>query len=466
MSRRNLLLALVGLLVGVGSALFWLSPRLQAQQLPDELLSASRPLTVPFTRPLRPNDLSQWLELTPTTEGSWQAQGKALVFTPAIPLIYGQSYTLIMRAGMPGASGLPLWRSFSWTFTVAQPPLLFLQADNAGRLNVWQLRLDGDEPRLRLTDEPLGVWDYHAAAGSSSLLVVSEDDDGSLDLVAYDWQTSERRLLLDCAGLCENARWQPWGELVVYELRPRAGGSAEVWLLNTTTGDTWLVQPTEIFAQLGLTVPTGQFPRWSADGRYVAYFASEAQLIVILDVGGGAEAAHDPIFIPATLDTMGQWSPVAPLLAYTEYARGLSQPHSHTLPDGTIINHDGAELYSHTVIANLVREEAVDVVQGMEFNDGLAAWHPNGQLLAVPRSLYGEGAQIWLMDQDGGNGRMVTTDPGMSHSSLVWCPCGRELAYQRSPIGGAAAPTIWLYDSQTESHRVVIENAFLPGWLP
>ncbi len=460
------MLALVGLLVGVGSALFWLSPRLLTEQLPDELLSATRPLTIPFTRPLNPDGLNQWLEMTPTAEGSWQAQGHTLIFTPAVPLIYGQTYTVIMRAGMPGASGLPLLRPFTWTFTVAQPPLLFLQADDTGRLDVWQVRADSDDAPLRLTNESVGVWDYHAAAGSSSLLVVSEDEDGSLDLVAYDGPTGERRLLLDCDGLCENARWQPWGKLVAYELRPRTGGSAEVWLLDTTTGATWLAQPTELFAQLGLTVPTSQFPRWSADGGYLAYFANEAQLIVILDLANGPETPDQPLFIPATLDTMGQWSPVAPLLAYTEYARGRSEPHNHTLPDGTVLSHDGAELYSHTVIANLVREETVDVVQGMEFNDGLAAWHPNGQQLAVPRSLYGEGAQIWLMDQDGGNGRMVTTEPGVSHSSLAWCPCGRELAYQRAPISGAAAPALWLYDPQTDTHRLIMENAFLPSWLP
>lgn len=464
MTRRNIALALIGLLLGAGGMLLWLSPRPQTDGLSDSLLSATRPLFIPFSSPLAHIDPSPWVTISPPVEGSWHIIRSGLQFSPASPLIYEQIYTITLRAGLPGQSGLPLLHTFTWQFTIPPPPLLFLQADEQGRVNVWQTGLAEDAVPLRLTDEVIGVRDYDAAAAAPYLLVVAEAKDGSLDLVGYDWESGERQLLLDCAGLCENARWQPWGPWVAYEQRSRLGAAAELWLLNSETGQTWLAHPTAFFSQIGLDSPSGQFPRWSADGRYLAYFASEAQLIVILDLAPGSSG--EPLFIPATLAAMGHWSPVAPLLAYTEYARSQSQPHIHTLSNGVIIEHIGAELYHHTIVANLVRAETIDLVAGTEYNDGVAAWHPGGSLLAVPRSLFGEGEQIWLMDSDGANGRAVTMAPEMVHSSLIWCPCGRELAYQRSPITYNTPPALWLYDSQSQTHRLLQENAFLPRWRP
>ncbi len=461
MSRHKVMLAIIGLLLGAGGMLVWLSPHPQSERLLDELTSATRPLTIPFSRPLNQNDPSAWITVTPPILGQWQAEDQSLRFTPSTPLIYNQTYTITVRTGLPGANGLPLLRPAQWTFSVAPPTLIFLRRDADERLNLWKLRVDKDEEPTKLTDEPIAVWDYDAAAGSSTLLVVSEAEDGTLDLIGYDLETGERRVLLDCAGRCENARWQPWGRLVAYESRPRTGDSAEIWLLDTTTGETWLAHPTATLTQLGLDLPTGQFPRWSADGRYLAYFASEAQVLVILDMNGG-----EPTLIPATLDALGQWSPVAPILAYTEFARSISQPHSHTLANGLVIQHTGAELYRHTVLANLVQAVTTDMALETEYNDGLAAWNPTGSVLAVPRSLSGEGAQIWLVDPVTGEGQAITDDPAMNYSGLGWCPCGRELAYQLSPIDSTQPPAIWLYDSQTQIHRQVQENAFLPGWLP
>lgn len=464
--QRQIALAIVGLVVGVGLTLIWLAPRVQQDDLPGEVASATRPLIIPFSRPLQPTNLTPWITIEPPAAGDWQTQGQDLVFTPEVPLIYGQTYTITIHAGLPGAAALPVLFTSTWQFRVAHPLSVFLQADTTGRINLWQLQPETDAPPVRLTDEPRGVGDYDAAAGSPYLLVNSEDTDGSLDLITYHLETGERRLILDCVGLCENARWQPWGHLLVYEMRPLAGGASEIWLLNTNNGQTWLAHPTTTFTQLGLTISTGQFPRWSADGRYLAYFANEAQIIIVLELDEHGQLIAEPIFIPATLDTMGQWSPVAPLFAYTEYARGDSRPHTHTLADGTTVTHTGAELYRHTVIANLVRSEAIDVVQGTEYNDGLAAWFPDGSQLAVPRSVTGEGAQIWLMAVDGSLNELLTDEPLVVHSSLVWCPCGRELLYQRSPIDGSIPPAIWLYDTTTQTHHLLQEQAFRPGWLP
>ena len=461
MSRRNVIVAVVGLLLGVGGMLFWLSPRPLSNGLDAELVSATRPLNIPFSQPLNPANPASWLTLNPSALGQWQVSGQSLVFFPTTPLIYGQTYTLTVQAGLPGNNGLPLLRTVRWQFTVASAPLLFLRVDEAGYSDVWQIRVASDEPPVRITDEPVAVWDYDAAAGSSTLLVVSEAADGSVDLVGYELDTGERRVLLDCPGQCENARWQPWGRLVAYESRPQTGAAAEIWLLDTTTGESWLAHPTATFTQLGLNLPTGQFPRWSADGRYLAYFVSEAQVIVILDMNGG-----EPSLIPATLDALGQWSPVAPILAYTEFARSLSQPHSHTLANGLVVTHTGAELYRHTVLANLVQAVTTDIARETEYNDGLAAWHPAGNLLAVPRSLFGEGAQIWLVDPMTGAGQAITDEALLNYSGLKWCPCGRELAYQLSPIDGSQSSAIWLYDSESQTHRLVQENEFLPGWLP
>ena len=62
----------------------------------------------------------------------------------------------------------------------------------------------------------------------------------------------------------------------------------------------------------------------------------------------------------------------------------------------------------------------------------LVAWSPNGEMIAVvrrdlsiPRS-----DQIWLMNADGSDAKMITNDPDVLHASLNWSPDGKYLLYE------------------------------------
>lgn len=82
MARQKVIIALFGLVMGAAGMLFWLSPRLQKDQLAAALPSATRPLTIPFSRLLTTADPTPWVDISPTV----RATGKPLVPTSIFSL--------------------------------------------------------------------------------------------------------------------------------------------------------------------------------------------------------------------------------------------------------------------------------------------------------------------------------------------------------------------------------------------
>jgi Tol biopolymer transport system component len=61
----------------------------------------------------------------------------------------------------------------------------------------------------------------------------------------------------------------------------------------------------------------------------------------------------------------------------------------------------------------------------------LAAWSPDGKQIAVVRRDLSipRGDQIWLMNSDGSNARVITDMPAVLHGSLNWSPDGKFILY-------------------------------------
>ncbi|MEW5987952.1 MAG: hypothetical protein AB1791_15065, partial [Chloroflexota bacterium] len=234
----------------------------------------------------------------------------------------------------------------------------------------------------------------------------------------------------------------------------------EVWLLDPANGRTWPAHPRELLAEAGFETLTSRYPRWSADGRYLAYFKPDAHLVVILDWQGG-----QPILIPANLNDVGGWSPTGYQLAYTELTFD-SAAHAGE-EEGKPHTDEGSGLVSHLVITDLVSQQTIDLASGLAADDGRPAWRPDGALLALPRAGGGGGRQLWTIQAGGGQATPLTDDPLINHSSLAWSPDGRYLAFMRLNLSSSdSEPAVWLYDSQTASFRLIQDRAFLPGWLP
>lgn len=464
MNRRYGLLAAAGLLAGALLLLVLLAPRVVGHQ-PSGPAAPWEPITVALNRPIDPQNVLGRFTITPSVSGRLLVEGRQITFEPDHPWSYNQRYTATLDAGIGGLNHLPLLRGARWSFELAPPLLLYLD-ERDGVVDLWRVDQNGQSERL--TQEAAGVWDYAALPGGQGLIYSALDEaDDTMDLVLLG-QDGTRTLLLDCNdALCRSPAPQPGGRLLAYERQPTDKGLAttELWLLDLDDGQTVPAPVPMALAGAGFEAPLGRFPAWTADGRRLAAYRPDANLVVILDFSNAEPA--EPVTIPANLETMTGWSPDGRTLAYTELAFGQTGPHEHLDESGTIISHTNPSLYQHVVLVDANGQKAVDVSAGLEIDEGRPAWHPSGEVLAVPRSTTGAGKQLFLVSPDGSELSQLTDDPFYNHSALTWSPDGRYLAFMRVPrADGAGEPTVMLYDKQTGDIEAIVEGAFLPGWWP
>jgi Tol biopolymer transport system component len=460
---REWIVAAAGLLTGVLLLLAFLSPRVDDWQPQERALSAWEPIVISVNRQVRPETVAGRFELSPEVDGQLQVVDDEIIFQPDEALAYGRTYTATLRPGAVGTNRLPMLRGAEWRFDVQRPRLLFLRQE-AGIIDLW-LR-DGEGSARRLTSEPAGIWDYAPLSHGRGVVYSTFDQDGSLDLVQLTVD-GNREVLLDCDdALCRSPDVQPFGRWLAYERQALAGdlSETEIWLLDMVSGETIPAPVPEELAAAGFSAPLGRFPRWSPDGRHLAAYRPDANMIAIGDPSGDGEQT---LTIPANLESMAGWSPDGRRLAYTELAFGETEPHEHADEAGQVISHTRPSLYNHVVLADLDDEETTDISEGLETDEGRPTWHPDGDQLAIARTATGSGRQIWLVPLDGGAATQITDDPFYDHTALAWSPDGRSLAFMRVPrADGAGAPTLMVLDLESNQIETIAEAAFMPAWWP
>ena len=463
MKGRFVILAVAGLLAGVLLLLVSLSPRVIDSQPPDPA-RPWMPIAFDLNRPLNAESAVAHFAIEPAVDGTLSVDGGTISFEPTQRLDYNQRYTVTLKAGLAAQNRLPLLLGQSRSFELAPPQLLYLQ-EREGVVDIWRRDEEGDT--WRLTSEVAGVWDYAPLSDGSGLVYSAlGESDESIDLMLLE-QDGSRRVLLDCDdALCRAPAPQPGGRLIAYERLPLDAGlvASELWLVDLNTGETVAAPVPADLAAAGFDAPFGRHASWSPDGRYLASYRPDANMIVILDFA--AQDAAPPLSIPANLETMGGWSADG-RLAYTELAFGETEPHEHVDEAGVVVSHTKPSLYEHVVVLDIEGRQARDISEGLEIDEGRPAWHPDGELLAVARTTTGAGRQLFLITLDGAEISQLTDDPLYNHSALAWSPDGRYLAFMRLPrADGSSNPSVMLYDSQTGDISLVAEGAFLPGWRP
>lgn len=464
MRRYEIAVAMAGLLLGVMATTLLLAPRLQARFPEDVLYSAVQPITLTFNRRIALESAGRRFELVPPVSGHLEVNGNRLLFTPSVPLEYGQTYTVRLASGLRGENSLPLLRGATWQFRVAGPNLLYLRLEPDGRNALWLQALDGSFENTMLTGAAVDVWDYVVTNYGRSVLISNVAGENGDELLLLDLASGEEQSLLSCAGShCRQARPQPAGQLIAYERVDLARGSGlrQVWLLDTANGATWPAHPEELLDSAGIRTLLSHSPRWSADGRYLAYFKPDAYALVILDLVGGI-----PVLVPANINEMGEWSPVAYRLSYTEFFMPDSGlPSAARGAEAEPADED--QLFAHLVLFDLNAGGSIDMSEGLVGYDGPAVWHPDGEKVAFTRSTGGGGRQIWLFEPASLQTEVLTSDTLWHHSALRWSPDGRYLAFMRSAIDySVAVPSLWLYDQEMGSMAIVASDAFLPQWQP
>ena len=175
------------------------------------------------------------------------------------------------------------------------------------------------------------------------------------------------------------------------------------------------------------------FPRWSPDGKWVAFEACAD----IYAAGKGGSGSH-PRRLTDESDGVSNlwpaWSPSGSRLA----TAGL--PGVHIYRSGS---------FAPRMLSDLPGARGLD-------------WSPNGRTFAVEAA-----GDLWLVDAVTGRERRLTNTPDFFESSPIWSPDGRWLAYGSGPLAppppphpelppsedlASADPQIWLMTA-SGTHR-------------
>jgi hypothetical protein len=403
----------------------------------------------------------------PTTPGNLRWSDNTLIFTPARPWAEQTHVTFGLAGSVRSERGLPLIGPRGWSFRVGAPKLLYLWP-SGGMADLYASALDGADPE-RLTETERGVREYTTGGLGSVVVYAAVRSDGQVDFWLLNLAGGDDRLVYACpaASQCGSPVLSEDGELLAFEQadsRPGPGaepvkGMRRVLVLPVAGREARQVSPDDHLAML---------PVWAPDGK-LAYYDGTLRASVVLSPLEDA-ALEVVAYVPNDLGLTGAWSADSSYLVFPEIAF-LPEPESDSPPASE--ETEGA-FYSHLVRAQIPSLSVSDLsaVSGTLVEDASPALSPDGEWLAFARKYLDQerwtlGRQLWLARPDGEDARPLLDEPAFNHSALVWSADSRRLAYMRldqSDLG--QPPEIHVYDMQTDTEKLIRQQAYSPQWLP
>ncbi|MDX1600148.1 MAG: Ig-like domain-containing protein [Anaerolineales bacterium] len=432
-----------------------ISPAREAENVPR-----SAAVEITFNQPMDPESVNARLSVQPTVSGEVSWQGNTLRFAPDDGWPEGGDVTVRLEAGARSAYRLPMLTAERWTFSVAEPQVLYLTPpEGATQLVAHPLGRAFGQPLLA---PELSISDYDVSADNSSLVYLARMPDGAESVHLLDLVSGESSAIHTCAPdirclqvvLSPDARWIA---LEVQRSRETDTG------VRQTTAHRVLVLPTQGAGEptpLGPENSASRFPSWAADNRLGYYDAASSSVVVVERASDGDW--RDVASVPHPLGERWTWSPDGRFIVFPEVEL-LDEPTA-----------DGVEFYSH-----LYR---VEVETGLRTNlsgtpgdlveDAAPSYSPDGLWIAFARKLlrpseWTPGRQLWIMRADGTQAQPLTEAPNYNHAGVEWNRSGTRLTYVRFlQVKLDSPPEVWWLDLESEERSMLIEGGYAPEWMP
>jgi TolB protein len=434
------------LLIAVAVIIFWFSANRPPVIAESGLQIGSRgPFEIPFNKKMQVKSVEQSIVIDPQVNGQFSWEGSTVRYWPSEPLNVGTAYRVTLLPGSKSADGRAIRETASWQFTVRNPLVAFLHP--AASPELW-LYDPVDESVRQISHTDGKVYDFGSSTAGNLIAFSAANSQGGIDLWQYSRKTEAVEKILDCGrDWCFNPAWSPADDRIAYTRR--AAGEAEaaqpgvprVHILEYSSAKDWILYDTDSVA--------GYSPRWSPDGRYLAFFDTIAAGIRIFDLTNGKA-----VVVQTQSGLMGSWSPDGQQMAFINFQQAdTGQPFS--------------VVYFFEPQTGTLRKYPAGDVSLMDF--GVPAWSPDGEWIAISLQPSGKSPskQIWLMHPDGSDARAVTADEGYTHAGYSFSPDGALLVYQLfSLTGSQARPELRIWERESGEGYSIAEDAALPAWVP
>lgn len=412
------------------------------------LTANSTDIRIAFAQPMDRESVEDAFSIEPDVEGIFRWRINTLIFTPDLPLVPGQAYTVRLSDSARSLTGRRLTESLELTFTTQVTAVYYLAPANSQERSLWAVNSDGSNPREIYAPEN-GIFQFAPSPDGSRIAVtVFSEARTSADiwLISPDGRNAEQ--LTDCQpGVCGQPSWSPTGDVLAFARQfPTESGAMNpprIWLWDFTSNQTG-----EVFEDSQVL---GFDPVWSADGTLLSFYDSNATGIRIIDL------ITSEILLVET-DRADRWSfhPEDNTLVYTDLRTEDGWFYPHLL---TVDLQDTSAARSDRALLDIPEEDQTGI------------WSPDGEWLAFRRRFisteeFGTGSHVMLYNRESGEVVQVTTEPDYTSSSVAWSPDGSQLVFQRYELRTADfLPEVWLFDVETRELRLLAVDAANADWL-
>lgn len=326
--------------------------------------------------------------------------------------------------------------------------------------NIWVADPTDPASAEQVTFSAFGVFDY-APSPDGRYIVYGERMDGTqnyhVDLMLLDLFNGTTQRLTRCADEgadCTTPVWRPDGQQLAF-MRRSAGLAGDgtlappkIWIMDEP-----LSALRQIYPMFNDNQTTGSGPVYSADGRRLAFYENIGRGVMVFDFNPPTESDRIK-FIPAD-----------------NGMTGVLSPDGEQLITSILVMSGENTVRSGLMLADVVENTTQNLLPDGESSDGgSAAWHPDGQRVAITRQYqdaerYTQGQQVYEVNLTDNSVRPLLVDDAYTHGSIAYSPDGSQLLVQRYQLGAAAA-TIVVLDTATGELVEIVTDAYLPAWVP
>jgi len=269
------------------------------------------------------------------------------------------------------------------------------------------------------TGQPLKTAKLHPG-----LIAYTQNLKDGLSLFTMTSDGANQAPLATMAGSAFVPRWSPDGKLIAFFFYEAKVRMVNVWVKDMKAGGS----PRQV-TQSGAQQPMNLMLSWSPDNRYLVYSSPQAddteQDVYRLEVASGKVV--DLTGNSTVWDATPAWSPDGKWIAFASDRADKGKDRDNIW----IMAPDGSGL------KNLTRNTA------HQWENKAPAWSPDGKEIAFYRwdleakaDTPGGPAGLWVIAADGGQERLVAAFDGiMSPEPPVWSPDGKLIAFLKVPTG-------------------------------
>ncbi len=257
------------LLTAAAVVIFWFSATRPPVIAESGLQIGSRgPFEIPFNKKMQVKSVEQSIVIDPPVNGQFSWEGSTVRYWPSDPLNVVTAYRVTLLPGSKSADGRAIRETASWQFTVRNPLVAFLHP--AASPELW-LYDPVDESVRQISHTGGKVYDFGSSTAGNQVAFSAANSQGGIDLWQYSRKTEAVEKILDCGrDWCFNPAWSPADDRIAYTRRAAGEEEADqpgvprVHILEYSSAKDWILYDTDSVA--------GYSPRWSPDGRYLAFF--------------------------------------------------------------------------------------------------------------------------------------------------------------------------------------------------